>query len=687
VDDPVVAVAAETLEAADGAISLIEVDYEDLTPVLTLDEAHSQNPPGVVHPELRSYSVYPPMAVSFRWEPEKFKDRPNVVQTHKIRTGDVEKGFKEADVIVENTFETVRGHHAMLENPACICWVDANDIINIITTTQVPFLDRTTLSRIFGLPEESFRMIAPWAGGGFGCKYGVKDEPIGIVLAQKTGRPVKIVKTRRETFTTTECRFQIRAHIKDGYKKDGTLVSRQIDAKEDMGAYSAVAGLLVRSMCTGAVGSYRIPNFWMDSAGAYTNLPRSSLLRGVGTPEILWAIEQQMDIASEKLGIDPVTLRKKNMLKKGEADVCTQIMTSTAALGCLEKAAEAIDIDTPAKQEPGPWKKGKGIALGCKYSLPGQGSAVIVKVLAEGLIEVRHNAHAMGQGTHHCLAQMAAEEFGLPIESIRVIRGDSAHTPYDAGSWSSRSMYHSGISLLKACADAKRQVFAIAAPKLGVPADELETKDGLVYRKRLPSVSMPIADLFTKVKSIALEGTEIIGKGSFISPGVVADENGHSSRQANYYSHIAYAAEVAVNEETGEVKILKIAGFCDNGQPINLAMSEVQIEGGIGMGIGLALYEEMKFDNGIPINPSFADYKLPTVQEIPTGDDMIVGLHCDPLEDGPYGAKGMGEVVLSAIEPAIANAVYNAVGIRVPNPPISRERVWKALQEKKAKKQ
>jgi len=230
-------------------------------------------------------------------------------------------------------------------------------------------------------------------------------------------------------------------------------------------------------------------------------------------------------------------------------------------------------------------------------------------------------------------------------------------------------------------------MFKLAAPKLGVPANELETKDSIIYRKRLPSMSIPVSELFTKVKRIALEGLEIVGKGSYISPVVLEDEDGHSPRLSNFYAHIAYAVEVAVNEETGEVKVLKVVGVCDNGQPINPKMSEGQIEGGIGMGIGLGVYEEMVFDNGIPINPSFADYKIPTVWEIPVGEDMTALLNCDPLEEGPYGAKGMGEVTLSAIEPAIANAVYHAVGIRLPSPPLSRERVWRAIQKKKAEKE
>ncbi len=687
VDEPVAAVAAETIEAADEAISLLEVDYEELPAVLTMDEAHSENPPSIIHTDLRDYSLFPPMSVSFKWHPDKFADRPNVVQTHRIRNGDIDKGFKEADVIVENTYETKRGHHAMLETSACICWVDPNDIIHVMTGNQAIFMLRTTLSRIFSLPEEQFRMISPWVGGGLGCKWSAHDEPICVVLAQKTERPVKIIKPRRETFTTTECRYAIRAHIKDGYKKDGTLIARKIDVKEDVGSSCQIGGLLVKSICFGAVGSYRIPNFSMDSAGAFTNMPRASLLRGVGTPEIQWAIEQHMDIASEKLGIDPVRLRLKNILKKGEKDVCGQVMESTAAARCLEKAADVIKIREKIVPEPGPWKKGKGIALGCKYNVPGQGAAATVQVFADGMIEIRHNAHAMGQGTHHCLAQMAAEEFSIPIEKIRVERGDTATTPYDAGSYSSRSIYHSGTALLQACNDAKRQMFKLASPKLGVPADELDTKDGLIYRKRLPSMSIPISELYTKVKRIAIEGLEIMGKGSYISPVVLEDENGQSPRLSNYYAHIAYGIEVAVNEETGEVKVLKVVGVCDNGQPINPKMSECQIEGGIGMGIGLGVYELMLFDNGIPINPSFADYKIPTVWEIPDGENTTALLECDPLEEGPYGAKGMGEVTLSAIEPAIANAVYNAVGIRLISPPFFRERVWRAIQEKKAKKQ
>ena len=685
VDDRIAAVAAETKEAAEEAVDLIEVEYEELPGVFSIDEGWSKNPPTVLQPDFYSLEVYPAMKVAFKWDPEALKKlgRPNVAQHFKIRTGDAVKGFGEADVIIENTFETVRGHHCQMEPHGWIAWEDENGIINEITSSQSMWLDRMGLSRVFRCPEEKFRLYSPWTGGGYGGKFGVKEgDPITILLSQKSGRPVKFILTRRETFLVTECRMPIKTRIKDGFKKDGTLVAREIEMRGDLGAYSGGGALLIKNAAFGAVGTYRIPNFNLDSYGVLTNLPKGSLLRGVGTPEVTFAIEQQMDIAAEKLRINPVEIRTKNMLKRGDRDVCGQILQSTAARKCIEKVAEEIGLNEKIKQDPGPWKRGRGIAIGNKYTVSGLGAAVTVKVLGEGIIEVRHNAAGMGQGTHSALAQMAAEEFGFPLEQIRVIRGDTSTTPYDAGSFSSRSIFHTGNALLKACQDAKQQMFNIASPKLGVPAAELDTKNGKIYRKSLPSLSILIADLFTPNKIIALNGSEILGKGSYVSPIVLEDENGRSERMVTYYAYCAFGVEIAVHEETGKVKVLRIVGAGDMGQPINPKMCEGQIEGGAGMGIGLAVFEEMKFDNGIPLNPSYADYKIPTVMEIPVGDKMKSELVWDHHDEGPFGAKGIGEATLSAVAPAISNAIYNSVGVRLHKQPLSREMVWKAIQEK-----
>ena len=685
VDDAVAAVAAETSEAAEEAIDLIEVEYDELPAVLNFDEGFCKEPKAVLHPDFDNYTIYPPMAPSYIWKP--IKDRPNVIQTFKVKTGDIHCGTREAEIFVENTFEVIRGAHCAMEPHGCTCWFDEKGIINVLSTSQSIWLDRSALSRIYRCDEEKFRMHSPWVGGGFGGKYGLKEEPIAIELSRKAGgRPVKLIMSRRECFLTTETRFAMRTHIKDGFTKDGKLVTREIRMEEDCGAYAMIAGMLIKNAAFGAIGTYKIPNFNLDSIGVYTNLPRSSLLRGVGTPEVSWAIEQQMDIAAEKLGIDPLEIRIKNLLKVGDADVCGQINKSTAAKECLERVAEEIGFGERLSRDSGPWKRGRGIAIGNKYTCAGQADSVTVKIFREGIVEVRHNSCEMGQGTHQAFAQMAAEEFQIPIECVRVVRGDTNNTPYSAGSWSSRSIFHSGNALLRACADAKKKMFAIAAPIVGISADSLETKDFKIYRKYLPSQSISWSDLFVPGLPIAKEGAQIVGAGYYISPIVLEDENGHSPRMCNYYSYTAYGVEVAVNVDTGEVRVERAVGASDMGKPINPKMCEGQIEGGASMGIGLAIYEEMKFDNGLPLNASFADYKIPTVMEIPIGENMKAFLEPCPFEEGPYNAKGLGESTLSAMGPAIGNALYNAIGVRVYTSPICRERVWRAIQEKKNKR-
>ena len=682
VGDPVAAVAAETVDAAEKAINLIDVEYEELPTVTTIDEGWSKNPPAIIHPDRLNYTIYPPTSVYFKWKP--IPDRPNNIQTFSVTTGDTESGFKEADLIIENTFETVRGHHAPMETHGCICWIDSNDITNVMSSSQTSWLDRTVLSRIYRCNEEQFRMINPWVGGGFGGKYGVKEEqPIAIGLAKKSGRPVKIILSRTECFLSTECRMPIRTKIKDGYKKDGTIIAREIEMKEDIGAYAVIGAALVKYAAFGAVGNYKTKNFKIDSAGVYTNLPRASVLRGVGTPEVLWAIEQQMDMAAERLGIDPIAIRTKNCLRVGDIDVFGEEMRSTAAAECVEKVGKAIGINEKLVQKRGPWKIGRGIALGNKFTASGLSSAAVVKIFREGLVEVRHNSCEMGQGTHSCFAQMVAEEFHIPIERVRVVHGDSANTPYDAGSWSSRSIFHAGNAVVKACNDAKCKMFTLAAALMGVPSDELDTRDFKIFRKSLPSVQIDWADLFLTGLPIAKEYSEVVGYGSYTSPIILEDETGHSSRMCAYWSYTAWGLEVAVNVETGEVKVLRAVGCGDPGQPINQALCEVQIEGSLGMGLGLGIYEEMKFDKGIPLNATFMDYKVPTVNEIPIGANNSAFLAWSPFDEGPFGAKGLGEAVLCAIAPAISNAVYNAVGVRMFNQPISREAVWRAIQKRK----
>ncbi|MFC1995278.1 xanthine dehydrogenase family protein molybdopterin-binding subunit [Chloroflexota bacterium] len=677
VGDPVAAVAAESLEVAEEAVDLIDVEYEELPAVFSAEEAMQKDCPVIVHPELANYSINLPL---MKWV--LVPDSPNIMQYFKVRQGDLERGFEESDLIIEDRYETIRVSHCQMEPHTYLAWIDPEGIWTIMASMQTPSVTQDMISRLFEIPMSKVRVLSPWCGGGFGGKASsTPSESIAMALANITSRPVSIVLTRAEAFYCTDTRFPIVTYIKDGIKKDGTLVARKITMICDVGAYATVGGLLVKNAIFGAVGSYRIPNFWVDSYGVYTNLTRASAYRGVGTPEVTWAIENQMDVIAEKLGLDPVELRQKNLLREGETDATGQVVYSTGASQCLTNVAEAIGWTEEPINEGGSWRRGKGVAMGNKYTIAGTTSTAIVKVFPDGIIEVRENASGIGQGSHSAMAQIAAEEFGDSIDKIRIVHGDTAICSYEPGSWSSRSVFHTGNAVIRACQDAKRQIFKIASSIMKVTLEDLAIKEGNIYQKTLPVNSIPLRALFTPV-GVSTKGADILGQGSYTTPIILEDENGQSERMVAYYSYCPYGAEVAVNIETGEVKVLRVAASSDQGQPINPKACEGQIEGGMSQGLGGGIYEEMIYENGIMINPNLMDYQIPTVMEIPVGENMISIIGGVPHKEGPFGAKGLGESTMTAIAPAIANAIYNAVGLRIKKQPTSRQKVWAALQDK-----
>jgi CO/xanthine dehydrogenase Mo-binding subunit len=386
-----------------------------------------------------------------------------------------------------------------------------------------------------------------------------------------------------------------------------------------------------------------------------------------------------MDMIAERLGIDPVEIRRKNMLKEGDKDVTGGITYNIGARDCLDKVVEFIGWDNKPEAGTGPWKKGKGVALGNKYTTRGSSSVVIVKVHEDATIEIRTGGHEVGQGCNTILAQIAAEEFGVSMDKVKVVPTDTAITPFDFGTISSRFTFHGGNALWLACQDAKQQIFERVAEKLGVSANDLDIKDGKVYVKGT-EVEMKISDIF-RPGGYLPRGGEIIGKATFTGP--MSSENpetGQGERLVTYYSHGAYAVEVGVNIQTGEVKILRVGGCFDMGEPINPKLCEGQIESGMTMGIGHVIYEEMVMNDGVILNPSFADYKIPTAECLPSNENIGVALTGVPHREGPYGAKGFGEGVLTPMPAAVANAVYNAVGVRIKDLPITSEKVLKALK-------
>jgi len=475
--------------------------------------------------------------------------------------------------------------------------------------------------------------------------------------------------------------------IKTGVKKDGTIVANQMRLLLVGGAYAGTGYLTARNAAFGPAANYRIANFSLDAYGVYTNQRMAGAYRGFGNAESLWAMESQMDIIAEALKIDPLEFRLKNCLDEGDLNAFGETMHSVGAKECLNAAARLIEWDKRPKDKEPHLRRGKGIALGNKYSIVPTAAAAIVKVHADGLVELRTSTVDLGQGSSTIFSQMIAEEFKVPVSKVRVLNPDTDITPFDLGTSSSRSTFNMGNAIIKACADAKRQLFELAAKELEAHVDDLETADSRVFVKGSPARGIEIKDLFIPmvIGGYTLkEGAEIIGKATYYLPGVMPDpETGASSRPASFYMFVAQAAEVEVDTLTGKIRIVRIVTANDCGKAINPMMVEGQQEGGVlSMGIGSALLEEVIIDNGVMLNPQLADYKIPTTLDCPILDNYKSAIIETPHRDGPWGAKGVGEGTMVCSAPAIANAIYDAIGIRFHDIPITPEKVLMALKKK-----
>jgi len=686
VGDSVAVVAAENIDAAEEALDLINIEYEELPAVFDVEEAMKPDCPVVLHPDLPSYKR-PILKYLGRDLPG-----PNVHTHHKVRKGNVEEGFKQADIIVENRYQNDRMTHCQLETHNAVCYPETDGSITLWTSGRI-YMNRGPICRAFNLPPSKVRMRSVYVGGMFG--HVGRPERFAVLAALKTGKPVKMVYSREDCFIDGLNRLPKVVYIKDGVNKDGTLVAREMKVIVNTGAYTDHAPLTIRNGSYHA-SQYRLPHFKWDAYGVYTNQPGVGPLRGFGSAEVLWATEQQMDIMAEKLGMDPVEFRLKNTPDEGEINVRGQIIHSIGAKECLKKVAEWIEWDKPSEQPTtANIRRGKGIALGNKYTQGDTASAAIVKVHIDGAIEVRHGTDECGQGCNTVFTQIAAEEFGVSPEKIKIVWGDTAIVPYDFGAASSRSTLHVGNAIRLASQDAKRQMFEIAAPKLGTTPDNLETKDGKVYIKNSSDKSVEISDLFLASHPEArgtilfaeclADGGEILGKATFWGhPSDEDIETGQGERLVMSQCYGAQALEVAVDMETGKVEVERFCSAFDTGRPVNPKMCEGQMESGVAMGIGCALYEGFVFNNkGELLNPNLHDYRLASTKNVPSGDKIKTMIIEDPHQEGPYGAKGMGEAAMTPTAPAVANAIYNATGVRLKQIPMTPDRVLKAIKESK----
>lgn len=663
VGEPVAAVAAIDQEIAEEALSLITVEYEELPALFDPLESMKPDAP-LIHPDMASY-IHDP-----NFEPVK---GTNICNHFKLRRGNVEQVFAKADLIVENTFRSQVIQHVPLEPHATIAQWDASGKLTVWTTAQSPHFILYELARSLSLPESKIRIIVPHIGGTFGCKHGLKSEPVAVALAHFTNdRPVKLVLSREEVFTATVVRGATQVTLKSGVMKDGTIVARQSTVIWDTGGYADVGPLLCRNASYSSTGPYAIPNQWVDGYCVYTNKNVAGAYRGYGVSEMGWAFESHTDIVAAELKMDPLEFRLKNLLDEGSISATGQVLHSVGVRECLRRVAAEIGWGKPLP----PWR-GKGLACTYKASHAPSSSSAFIKLNDDGSVSVLTSTVDIGQGSNTILAQVAAEALGAPLESIVVSQADTDFTPPDRSTSSSRSTFHMGNAVRIAAGDARQQLLGIAADRLEADSRDLAIQDGRVFVKGMPDRGLPFRDLVKTVPG--RKGGPVLGRGMFFPADASALdlETGQGGRSVAFWLYAAHAVEIEVDPETGEIRVHKIVAAHDVGKAINPVNVEGQIEGGVVMGLGNSLMEELFIENGETLNPNLVDYKVPTISDVPPIVPIIVEV---PHAEGPFGAKGIGEAPVTPVAPAIANALFLATGVRMTDLPMTPERVFWALR-------
>lgn len=691
IGEAVAAVAAKTEAIAEEAVDLIKVEYEELPALFDPEISMRPDPPVIIHEDLPNYKRLPILA------PTMDQERPNVLNVFRIIHGDINKGFAEADHVFEGRYYTPMKQHVQMEPHNCVAMWDEEGRLIVWTSSQSPYMTLHQLCEAFDLPPSKVRIICPkHVGGGFGGKIEITSEAICAALSKKCGnRPVKLRYTREEVFTSATVRHPVICYLKTGVKNDGTIVAQEWKIVMDSGAYARIGFLTLRNACYAPCGSYKIPHFRLEAMAAYTNKPVGGAYRGFGNNQLFWAQETQIDEICEKLGFDPVEFRLKNLLEEGDVNVMNEIMHSVGSKECVRKVAERLDWANRHKRkssDKGPWRTGVGLAYGNKYSVAPTASCAVVKINEDETIEIRQSGMDLGQGIHTVVTQMACEVFKVQPDKVRVVGADTDVTPYDQLTGSSRLTFNVGNAVKRALEEARDNMFKMAAKKLEADPGDLDTEDGKIFVKGVPAKSIRINDLFQDMvltRRFMPEGGELLGKATWITPVDKLDpETGQCPddgyrRACSFYIHGCHGAEVEVNVETGEVRLKKYVMAHDVGKAINPKMCEGQMEAALSAGVGSVLLEEMILEEGRVLNPNLADYKIFTAADLPSVNDTHAIIVEAPQFDGPWGAKGLGEGVLTPSAPAVAAAIHDAVGVRLHEIPWTPERILAALKGKR----
>ena len=668
VGDMVAAVAAIDDAVAAEALKLIEVDYDELPAVYSVEEALADEAP-LVHEKLENRKD-PGYG---RGGTHIVHERSNICFHFRHERGDVDSGFRAADQIFEDSFYFPSAQHYPMEPHICVAQFEG-DVLTVWSATQSPFPVRQELARVFGLPFSAVRVIVPYVGGGYGAKSGIKTEGIAACLSRMIGRPVKLAFGADETFKTI-CQPRAKITLKTGVKKDGTFVARRCDVYLNGGAYANSGPSVTEKAGYRAHGPYRIPHVLTNAYSVYTNTVPAGAFRGFGGPQVAFAYESHIDMIAERLGVDPFELRMKNLLDQGESFSLGDTPIDCDLKAGLKNVAQAIGWDARpnGQQNSGSKRIGIGIATAMKDGGGTNKPAnAAVTIFNDGSVLLSTGSVEIGQGMRTAFLQVVAEELSVPPEKVRVAALDTHYTPFDKGTNASSATSIMGQAVQKAARDARRQFLEAASAVLKAPVGEVGLENGLaVYGQQKVSFREIMQRYFRDSEG------EIWGRGYFK---VGKDENVPLGYPSPFWEIGLGAAEVEVDTETGEVKVLRYVSLTDAGKMIHPLQCHAQDEGAAVFGLGQTLFEDLVYQGGELINGSLIDYRLPRFDDVPPAFKTFI------MEGGggpgPYGAKGMGEGGILPVAPAVANAVFAAVGKRLQAVPLTPGIVWEAINKR-----
>ncbi len=672
--EAVAAVAATTEEIADEAIRLIEVEYEALPAAITLDDAMAAGAPVIHDNGLEGNRVVPDML---------------------FKRGDVEKGFAEADIIIEGNYAVGRPQPAYMEPNVCVAQWDGSDKLTLWTSTQSAFMVRGTLAEVLGLPLGKVRVLCDHMGGGFGAKQDLfQHEFLCALLSRQTRRPVRMEYSRKECFLGGRSRHPGTIWLKQGFKRDGTITARAAKVVFDSGAYGSHAPGVTAVGASALTSLFRCENVHLEGKCVYTNTPIAGAFRGYGVVQTYYALDIQIDEAAEKLGMDPAELKLKTAVREGDIAPSGHAIVGHGLEDCIREGMKAVgwkerpvgcgsaayrtvspaDGAVRADALPHPTsKKVRGWGIGCEMhgssAYPGikeQGNA-LVNLNEDGSATLLTGAAGLGTGAHTALCQIVAEELGLEFEAVSVVHGDTDIVPWDIGAFASHTTYMVGTAAKMAAAEIKQKLLARAADQLEVSAGDLEVEGGFIGVRGVPGRGISVRDCVAP--KLGIPAAHLFGSGTYMP--------------TKSYSFGAHFVEVEVDTGTGQIDVLQVVPVHEIGKVIHPIAAAGQIEGGIQQGIGHTLTENHEIDpkTGRSLNANFVDYKMPLSMDMPDIKTIILETAPDP--GGPWGAKGVGEDPIIAIGPAIANAIYDATGVRFRHYPITPEQVLEGLARRR----